>query len=71
MALCSDCVARNQCGNDTVVFCLSYIKNVPLKWETNAVRQRNAKDLQRAWKEHLKKQEGKHGKMESISHNGA
>lgn len=62
MTLCSDCVARNQCGNDTVVFCLSYVKNVPLKWETNAVRKRNAKDLQRAWKEHLKKQEGKNGK---------
>ena len=62
MSLCNDCVSQGQCGNDTVVFCLSYIKNVPLKWETNAVRQRNAKDLQRAWEEHLKRQEVKNAK---------
>ena len=34
MALCDDCVAKNQCGNDNVVFCLSYVKDVPTKWET-------------------------------------
>ena len=62
MALCSDCVARNQCGNDNVTFCLSYIKNVPLKWETNAVRQQNAKELQQKWKEFLKEQESKNAK---------
>ena len=62
MTLCSDCVARNQCGNDTVVFCLSYVKNVPLKWETNAIRQKNAKELGMKWKEFLKKQEVKNGK---------
>ena len=59
MALCTDCVARNQCGNDDVVFCLSYIKDVPLKWETNAVRQQNAKELGLKWKEFLKRQESK------------
>ena len=33
MALCNDCVCRNQCGNDNVTFCISYVKEVPTKWE--------------------------------------
>ena len=62
MILCNDCVCRTYCGTANATFCLSYIKNVPLKWETNAVRQQNAKELKRAWKEFLKEQESKNAK---------
>ena len=30
-SLCNDCVARNQCGNDDVKMCVSYIKEVKIK----------------------------------------
>ena len=33
MALCYDCVARGQCGNNNVMYCASYIKEVPTKWD--------------------------------------
>ena len=30
-SLCNDCVARNQCGNDDVKMCASYIKEVKIR----------------------------------------
>lgn len=44
MDLCNDCVAREQCGNKNVVGCISYVKEMPLRWETEGERIRNMDD---------------------------